>query len=86
MKKLIFLTIDIFIVYLIFVGIDAYRIKSSPFEDIKPLITIDEERTDTEIIYVGLGYTVEYYLNKDGSIYGADFTLFNKIMIWGYVT
>lgn len=86
MKKILFLIIDIFIVYLIFVGIDAYRIKSSPFEDIKPLITIDEEKNDTDIIYVGLGYTVEYYLNSDGTIYGGAFTLFDKILIWAYVT
>ena len=85
MKKIIFLIIDIIIVYLIFVGIDAYRIKSKPFRDIRPLITIDEKETKEEKVYQGLGYIVVYYTNSEGEIHGASFTLLAEFLIWAYI-
>lgn len=86
MKKILFIIIDILVVYFVFVGIDAYRIQSMSFEDVKPLITIDEEKTDKKSIYFGLGYSVTYNINSDESIYGAEFRLFDKVLIWAYVS
>ena len=86
MRKILFIIIDILIVYFVFVGIDAYRIQSMPFEEVKPLITIGEEKNDKKILYSGLGYSVTYNINSDESIYGAEFRLFDKILIWAYVS
>lgn len=86
MKKILFFLIDLFIIYLIFVGVDAFRIKSEPYTDLKPFIILDEEKTEANITYKSLGYKVEYYLNEDGSIYGSSFILFDKFMIFGYVS
>lgn len=86
MKKILFIIIDVLIVYFVFVGIDAYRIQSMSFEEVKPLITIDEEKTDDKTIYFGLGYSVTYNKNSDESIYGAEFRLFDKVLIWAYVS
>ena len=62
----------------------------------KPLITISEYETDSRTGYKGLGYTIEYYVDKDeqkeGDMtyinvygYGAEFRLFDKIMVWAWI-
>ena len=85
MKKIVFFIIDLLVVYAIFVGIDAIKIKSDPFVETKPLIVLDEIRTEESVIYKGLGYKMEYFL-EDGKVYGGSFVLFNKFLIFGYVS
>lgn len=86
MKNLIVFLIDLFIIYLIIVGADAVRIKNEPYTDLKPFIILDESKTETDIVYKSLGYQVEYYLDEDGNIYGGSFILFDKFIIFGYVS
>lgn len=86
MKKFMLVIVSIIFLYFMFVGIDSYRIKSKPFEKVKPFITLEEVNKDNSIIYYGLGYSIEYYINDDESVYGAQFDLFNNIMLWAYVS
>ncbi len=94
-KKIIILFASLIICYILFVTIDSFRIKNNSFKNIKPLITISESRNNKSINYTGLGYTVKYNIdtnynqdsnNNEVTIYGAEFRLFNKILIWAYIS
>lgn len=61
----------------------------------KPFITINMEEYENGNKYIGLGYSVKYYrktqkIVNDGidvlaeSGYGAEFRLFDKILIWAW--
>ena len=86
MKKIIYFIIDLLVVYAIFVGIDAIKIKSDPFVEKKPFIVLDEVRNEKNVIYKSIGYKMEYYLDEDGKIYGGSFILFDNFIIFGYVS
>ena len=86
MKKIVFFIIDLLVIYAIFVGVDAIKIKSDPFVEKEPFIVLDEVRNEENIIYKSIGYKMEYYLDKDGNIYGGSFILFNKFIIFAYVS
>lgn len=87
MKKKILNTIVIlFIVYILFVTVDCWRLRNS-IRNTSPLITfrIKEYETNHKIgtIYSGLGYTVEYYDIKNTMGYGTNIKLFNIITLFG---
>lgn len=98
MKKYKLLWIIFAIILIIYVGYvitDSIRLRNAKLGT-KPIITIAEESTETRLIYTGLGYTISYYkdINKfeENSVilieqlgYGAEFRLFNKILIWAWV-
>ena len=86
MKKIVFFIIDLLVIYAIFVGVDAIKIKSDPFVEKEPFIVLDEVRNEENVIYKSIGYKMEYYLDKDGNIYGGSFILFNKFIIFAYVS
>ena len=60
---------------------------------LKPLITISLGETENGNFYKGLGYSVRYYIDNvqvssdlvNSRIYGAEFRLFDKILIWAWV-
>ena len=88
------------LLYGLFVGIDCVRLYKVR-ESGKPLITVNEIRGKDFWECQGLGYTVTYKFNpqKDvdseeegkqngypGShIYGAEFRLFDKILLWAWI-
>lgn len=85
----------VLICYISFVTVDCIRLKNSK-RGTKPLITISEYETDSRTGYKGLGYTIEYYVDKEeqkeGDMtyinvygYGAEFRLFDKIMVWAWI-
>ena len=92
MKKKILIVVGIIVlIYVLFVTVDCIRLKSMK-HGFKPLITLEEEKTDTREYYTGLGYNITYYINKTKkydmisvAIYGAEFRLFDKILIWAWV-
>lgn len=86
MKKIVYFIIDLLVVYAIFVGIDALKIKSDPYVGKEPFVVLDVVKNKDEIIYKSLGYKMEYYLDENGYIYGGSFILFDKFIIFGYTS
>lgn len=86
----------ILVVYITFVVIDCIRLRHA-VNYTKPLITISENIVENRVIYYGLGYSVSYYIDREIIInndvtliggtgnYGAEFRLFNKLLIWAWV-
>ena len=95
-KKIILITIlTIIISITLYISFDCIRLRNSSYGT-KPLITINEKTTKNRLVYTGLGYKIEYYLNppkedfnnplkNEERFYGASFLLFDKIIIWGWV-
>lgn len=72
-------------IWIAFITLDCVRLKISRSIENKPLITINSPLTSNRQRYDDLGYSIAYYINDDNSIYGAEFRLFNKLLIWGWV-
>lgn len=61
--------------------IDFSRLKNSQDIRIRPLITIHSHRTDKSVIYCGLGYSIEYYLEENHrDMYGLEIKVFGKMI------
>ena len=93
LKKKILVAIGIILVaYILFVTAECIRLENTGFET-KPIITVSSSENEKTSKYTGLGYSVIYYKdnnkNADGNIveniYGAEFRLFDKIMIWAWI-
>lgn len=85
MKKNVKKFILIFgIIFLIFVFGDCIRIKNVNTINTKPIITIFEKEDDNQVTYYGIGYSVQYYKNKNSMGSGAKILIFNLIPIWSY--
>jgi len=86
----------VLIIYIAFMVIDCIRLRYA-VSYTKPLITINENITETRATYYGLGYTISYYVDRKITInndviaiggagaYGAEFRLFNKLLIWAWI-
>ena len=80
------------IIYVLFVTVDCIRLKKTQTET-KPFITISYAEYENGNKYNGLGYSIKYYKDKpidtddniEKNIYGAEFRLFDKILIWAWV-
>ena len=85
------------LLYGVFVGIDCVRLYNAD-ESKPPIITIKPtKRLDDKMKYTGLGYTVIYTVNSENhaeekqsqngiyDICGAEFRLFNKILLWAWI-
>lgn len=92
MKKIIIIIITILVLYIAYVTVDCIRLKNSKI-DTKPLITISEPDYDNGTKYVSLGYSIAYYqdsyVDVDGNTkikgYGAEFRLFDSILVWAWI-
>lgn len=83
-------------IYIVFVAIDCIRLRYA-LSYTKPFVTVSENVTENRATYYGLGYSVSYYIDRDTTInndviaiggtgaYGAEFRLFNKLLIWAWV-
>lgn len=77
----------VLIVYIGFVTADCIRLRNAELGT-KPIVTTGTINTDMRTGYSGLGYSIEYYSNSGDAekpYYGAEFRLFNKILIWAWV-
>ena len=88
------------LIYGAYVCVDCVRLSRVGTSE-KPLITIKEIRQEDYCKYEGLGYTVTYKFDsekavvyeEDGKqnsypgshIYGAEFRLFDKILLWAWI-
>ena len=92
MKKVCIAIGILLIIYILFVTVDCIRLRTMNL-GLKPLITISLGETENGNIYKGLGYSVRYYIDViqkssdliTNRIYGAEFKLFDKILIWAWV-
>lgn len=92
MKKIIIAIGIVLAVYVSFVTADCIRLKKAETET-APLIIVRSTESESRKYYTGPGYTVGYYRDKyedaDGNVtqnvYGAEFRLFGKILVWAWV-
>lgn len=89
-KKILSVVAVLLAVYIAFVAVDCIRLKNT-FKEKAPLITIASSENENEISYKGLGYTVRYRkgLDENGNetefVSGAEFWMFGKIILWGWI-
>lgn len=69
------------LIWILLIVVESTRFKTSRDFSEKPIITIIE--TENLKIYKGLGYTVQYNINDDKSIYGVSF-LFSINLCYGH--
>ena len=93
MKKKVWIAIAaLLIMYFLFVTIDCIRLRNAP-DVTKPLITVSLAEYENGNKYTGLGYSVKYYKSRQEDTnrniieynYGAEFRLFDKILIWAWI-
>ena len=97
-SRILIITISsVILLYGIYVCIDCVRLYNA--EESKPPIVIIQptQIQDDEVKYAGLGYTVTYKINEEieakenaslNAIYdvcGAEFRLFDKILLWAWI-
>lgn len=91
-KKVLMVICALLIIYFLFVTIDCIRLKNSQ-TGTKPFITVNLAEYENGDKYVGLGYSIKYYNDKyedmNGNMvennYGAEFRLFDKLLIWAWI-
>ena len=89
--------VSLVLFYGVFVGIDCLRLQNA-FESKPPIITTQATQINAfSIKYMGVGYTVTYRLyepvaaedyDSSNSVYevsGAEFRLFDKILLWAWI-
>ena len=92
MKRVFTVIAILLIVYVLFITVDCIRLKKAQMGT-KPFITIRLAEYENGDKYIGLGYSIKYYKDRrvdiNGNIeergYGAEFRLFDKILIWAWV-
>lgn len=93
MKKKLLIAIGIILaIYILFITVDCIRLRNTT-SVIKPIITVSLAEEESRSKYTGLGYSVIYYKDKQENtgenivkkIYGAEFRLFDTILIWAWV-
>lgn len=96
MKKILIAVMILCVICVGYVTADCVRLRNSK-TGTKPIVTVDTYENENRRIYTGIGYSVEYYRNPvircgnaekeepNGSYYGAEFRLFDKILIWAWV-
>lgn len=97
-KKAVWIVALLLVVsWICYLTVDCIRLNHS-VPGTKPLITIGEKVEDHEIIYDGLGYRIDYYVDIEPEAdaewtahieqygYGAEFWLFGKILLWAWVS
>ena len=101
MKKFVRILIIIIssaiLLYGLFVGIDCVRLYNADESKSPIIITQPTKIQDDEVKYSGLGYTVTYQTkaeisteenesnNANYDICGAEFRLFDKILLWAWI-
>ncbi len=96
MKKLprilIIIISSLILVYGVFVGVECVRLYNVRTSKPPIVVTRDTQILENEIKYTGLGYTVIYEAregNPTGGanipICGAEFRLFDKILLWAWI-
>ena len=101
MKKiinpLVIIICALILAYGMFVGVDCVRLYNADVSEPPIIITQPTKIQNDEVKYTGLGYTVTYQTKaeisteENGSnnaiydICGAEFRLFDKILLWAWI-
>ncbi len=97
MRFLVIVISSAVLLYGLFVGIDCVRLYNSDISKPPIISTQSIKMQGDEIKYTGLGYTVTYKINEEtkaeenaslNAIYdicGAEFRLFDKILLWAWI-
>lgn len=87
-KNICIIIVCIALLYVMFVTVDCIRLRNLS-TDTRPIVTL--KAVENENKYIGLGYSVRYYVDRiedsDGVLvlgYGAEFKLFDKILVWSW--
>lgn len=96
-RKILLLTAILLLVLTVFyITADCIRLRHSKLGT-KPLITVSEHVAEGRHTFSGIGYSVHYYINTgDTQVvngisyieqlgYGAEFRLFDSILLWAWV-
>lgn len=96
-RGLIIIISSIVLLYGLFVGVDCVRLYNADTSR-PPIITTSPTITENDTVkYTGLGYTVTYRISEEteteenaslNAIYdicGAEFRLFDKILLWAWI-
>jgi len=88
LKVTLIVIVSLIVIYAIFVGIDANRLRNKT-EFTPPFFSKCIARVEKDVKEIttcnGLGYTVKYSYNDNENLNGAEFRLFNKILIWAWI-
>lgn len=95
LRNVLIALLVVVLLWIIFVTIDCVRLRNAKYYTY-PLINLKQEANLERVTYTGLGYTISYIQNRtidyeDGlalegiGACGAEFKLFNKLLIWAYI-
>ena len=86
-KKIMIIGLSIILLYSLFIVEESIRISRG---GVKPLIVLEEEYINGDILYKSLGFSVKYkcYNKSSGLVLcgGQEFWLFDKFLIWGWIS
>ena len=78
------------LIWCLYVTVDCIRIRTIKYGP-SPLVTLESIEEDTKLYYKGLGYSVTYQVETEREydlvlikVYGGEFRLFDKILIWSW--
>ena len=91
LKVLGIIVLCVVLIWCLYVIIDAIRLRTMKLGP-RPLVTLESIEEETKIYYKGLGYSITYQVETEREydmvkirVYGAEFRLFDKILIWAWV-
>lgn len=92
LKNFVTIILVLLFIILILMVMDSARLKDEPYGT-EPIITVNVEYTDEYVRYDGILYSMRYLTKtpqsesnyEKSSIYGAEFWLFNKKLMWSKV-
>ena len=92
LKKILIIFGILLLLFCSYVTADCIRLRNAK-SGTKPFVTISLAEYENGDKYTGIGYSIKYYKDKytdaNGnnveSGYGAEFRLFDKILIWAWV-
>lgn len=79
------------LLWCLYVTVEAIRLRTMKLGS-EPLITLERIEDDMKHYYKGLGYSVTYQVETKRDydlvlikVYGGEFRLFDKILIWAWI-
>lgn len=89
-KIFIISVLSLLVLFSIYIGVESYRLSHNSQN--RPLLVTREYLSGNSVVYESIGFTIKNkYVEEDGNygIYyciGQDFLLFDKILLWGWIS
>ena len=96
-KPLVIIICSLILAYGLFVGVDCVRLYNAETSKVPVIITQPTKIENDTVKYTGFGYTITYRTkaeipteenesrNANYDICGAEFRLFDKILLWAWI-